>query len=113
MRRAACFVCVALFGICSSASALAQDYTPIAGWDRQLFPSYLVATATVRLPAEDEVNDEDEPDVYVLGDRQGVLGIEITAPSAGSVVTVTVMGNSILEESTFEGTLDEEEGVYR
>ncbi len=100
----------------SGGALLAQDdYTTIAGWDQQLFSSYLVATATVRLPAEDQVEDDtdDESAVEVLGDRQGVLGIEVTSPEAGATIVVTVMANAIMEESTFEGTLDEEGGVYR
>jgi len=94
--------------------AAAQDsYSPIAGWDRQLFPSYLVATATVHLPPQDEVNDDDDAEFVALGDMQGVLGVELISPSEESEVTVTVLGNGILEESTFEGTLDEEGTVYR
>ena len=97
-----------------SASAVAEDaYTPIAGWDHQLFPSYLVATATVRLPQQDEVNDDSDSDVHVLGDRQGVLGVELTSPAADATVKVTLLANAIFEESTFEGTLDEEGAVYR
>jgi len=115
MFRVTCWACVVSAAlVLVSAQAAAQDeYAPIAGWDQQLFPSYLVATATVRLPAEDQVDDESEADVYVLGDRQGVLGVELTSPSAESTVIVTVEANTILEESTFEGTLDEEGGVYR
>jgi hypothetical protein len=115
MCRAAylsCFVTATL--LLTNVSAIAQDvYTPIAGWDHQLFPSYLVATATVRLPQQDEVDDDSDSDVDVLGDLQGVLGVELTSPGADTAVTVTVMANAILEESTFEGTLDEEGGVYR
>ena len=41
-----------------------------------------------------------------------MLGVELTSPSEGATVSVTVMANAILEESTFEATLDEEGGVY-
>lgn len=105
------FVCLT-FGLAAAARA-DDSYAALAGWDRQLFPSYLVATATVRLPAEDQVDEEADSEVTVLGDAQGVLGVEITSPSEGAEVTVTVYANGILEESTFEGTLDEEGGVYR
>src|SRR5262245_16144994 len=82
-------------------SLMAQEsFTALTGWDRQLFPSYLIATATIRLPEEDEV-DEDEEDVVVLGDPQGVLGIEIEAPADDTEVTVTITGSSILERSTY------------
>src|SRR4051812_8260040 len=108
----ACSV-VAAF-LLTAALANAQDaYTPISGWDHQLFPSYLIATATVHLPSEDEVNDDSDPGVRVLGDRQGVLGIELTSDEADTDVTVTIMANAVLEESELEVTLDEEGTVYR
>jgi hypothetical protein len=95
-------------------SGLAQaEFTPIAGWDNQLFPSYLVTTATIRLPEQE--SDEDaatEEDAQVLGDRQGVLGVRIESPGAGVPVTVTITGDAILEPSTFEGTLEEEGATY-
>lgn len=94
--------------------ASAQDaYTPIPGWDHQLFPSYLIATATVHLPSEDEVNDDSDSGVRVLGDRQGVLGVELTSDEADTDVTVTIMANAVLEESSLDVTLDEEGTTYR
>jgi hypothetical protein len=111
------FLCCAIFLVTAllSATAAAEEltYTPITGWDHQLFPSYLVASATVRLPQEDQVDEDSEADVTVLGDTQGVLGVELTSPGEESTVVVTVLANSILEESTFEAELDEEGGVYR
>ncbi|HEX4144825.1 MAG TPA: hypothetical protein VHY91_15080 [Pirellulales bacterium] len=87
------------------------EFTPITGWDHQLFPSYLVATATIRLP--DEVADEDsEADEQVLGDRQGLLGIKIDSPGDEVPITVTITGNDILEPSTFTGTLETEGTTY-
>ena len=85
------------------------EFTPITGWDHQLYPSYLVATATMRLP-EQETDEVD--DVQVLGDRRGVLGVRIESPGEGIPVTVTITGDAILEPSTFEGTLDEEGTTY-
>ncbi|MBX9788259.1 MAG: transglutaminase-like domain-containing protein [Pirellulales bacterium] len=94
-------------------SARAQvSFSPLAGWDRQLFPSYLVATATIRLPEENEV-DDDTAEYTVLGDRQGVLGVEIDAPADETSVTVTITGSEILEPSSLECTLDEEGATYR
>lgn len=107
-----CVTAAALLFTCLPAIAQ-ESYTPLPGWDRQLFPSYLVATATVRLPPEDEVNDEEDSETKVLGDRQGVLGVELISPGADNTVTVTVEANAILEESNFEGTLDEEGVTYR
>ena len=114
----------ALFALPGIARA---DFTPIAGWDHQLFPSYLVATATLRLPEVDEAEAEeavesesDEADTAaetgenaeVLGDPQGVLGVTIESPGEDTPVTVTITSDAILEPSTFVGTLEEEEGTY-
>ncbi|MBI2823397.1 MAG: hypothetical protein HYX69_01760 [Planctomycetia bacterium] len=93
-----------------AARGVHADFTPIAGWDRQLFPSYLVATATIRLPEEDQVNED--ADAEVLGDSQGVLGVKITSPSDDLAVKVTISGDAILEPSTFSGTLSAEDTTY-
>src|SRR5580700_4991382 len=82
------------------AGTAGADFAPIAGWDHQLFPSYLVATATLHLQqpeGDDEAQDE------ILGDPQGVLGIEIESPGDETPVTVTISGDEILEPSTFSG----------
>jgi hypothetical protein len=108
----------------SVASAAGSEFTPIAGWDRQLFPSYLIATAAIRANNAPSDNDEDDGDdsdnsesgddeseeVTVLGDRRGVLGVRIEAPSDEAEVTVTISGSEIMEESSF--TLDEEGVEY-
>jgi hypothetical protein len=111
MRRLINVLAVILL-LSMSRDAIAQDYAPLAGWDRQLFPSYLVATGAIHLPEQDDVDEVDDANFTVLGDPQGVLGVEIASPSAGATVIVTIMANAILEESTFETTLDEEGGVY-
>src|SRR5262245_4943128 len=91
----------------------AESFAPITGWDRQLFASYLIATATVRLPEEDQVDTDDEGEFVLLGDRQGVLGVEVESPEDDTPITVKISASSILEESTFSGTLDTEGTVYR
>ncbi len=96
-----------------AASVHAQEnFTPLIGWDRQLFPSYLVATATIRLPEENEV-DDDTAEYTVIGDRQGVLGVEIESPADDTSVTVTITGSAILEPSSLECTLEQEGATYR
>lgn len=115
MRQVTSLKCLAFAALLlANAPARAQDsYAPITGWDHQLFPSYLVATATIRLPAEDEVNDDSDTQFDVLGDKQGVLGISIVSPGENVPVTVTILGNAILEESTFECELEEVGEAYR
>jgi len=104
-------VAVALSLSLSATPALAQQgFAPIAGWDQQLFPSYLLATATMRAPEADESKDEDE--ATVLGDARGVLGIAIESPADDTPITVTVECDEILESSTYEGDLESAGTVY-
>jgi len=46
------FVTITAIAIaCLAAAGTARaEFTTIAGWDKQIFPSYAVATATIRLP---------------------------------------------------------------
>lgn len=79
----------------------ADDFEIQAGWSDQLFPSFLIATATIKLP-EEAVEDYEEE---VLGDPQGLLGITIEAPEDDTTITVTITCDAIMEESVFTGTL--------
>jgi hypothetical protein len=118
-------VLVAVVLLVLSTVATGADFTPIDGWDHQLFPSYLIGTAAIRAATEanddesdvDDVDDEDNVDssqgaVVVLGDRRGVLGVTIESPGDDVPVTVTITGSEILEESTFSGRLDQEGVTY-
>ena len=55
----------------------ANDFEIQAGWNDQLFPSYLIATATIKLPEEAVEEYEGQE---VLGDPQGLLGKHCQAP---------------------------------
>jgi hypothetical protein len=67
--------------------------------DGQLFPSLIIATATVR-PDEDEEQDPD-----VLGDAYAAVGISVTAPADGAKVKVTLRENSVMNTTTWTGEL--------
>ena len=91
------------------------EFTLIDGWDHQLFPSYLIATATVRAAAqesEEQDEGEEEESALVLGDRHGVLGVKIESPGDEVEVTVTISGDEIMEESSLSCTLDEQGATY-
>jgi hypothetical protein len=83
------------------------EFTPQVGWDQQLFPSYLIATATVR-PSDNAEESETK-----LGDPRGLIGIEVVAPSDDCPITVTVAGEPAFESSTFSGVLPTEGETYR
>jgi hypothetical protein len=83
------------------------EFTTISGWNNQLFPSYVVATATLKTSEEAEEEDE-----TVLGDPRGLFGIVVEAPGDDVTVKVTITGSDIMEPSVFTGTLEEEGEEY-
>ena len=85
----------------ASAGTARGEFTTITGWDKQLFPSYAVAAATIRLPQ----SDDDAKDETILGDEQGVLGVQIESPGDNVAVKLTITSNEIMEPTTFSGTL--------
>lgn len=129
---------LAIAGLVSVAAVAQAEFTAVDGWDHQLFPSYLIATAAIRpAPANsdaeegdadeesdadaDETSDDETNDdaddrssegPHVLGDPRGVLGVRVESPGEDVSVVVTITGNEIMEESTFTGTLDEEGATY-
>jgi len=92
-----------LIGLITAATAVSADFETRAGWSDQLFPSFLIATATIKLPKEAVEEYEGQ---QVLGDPQGLVGITIEAPEDDTPITVTITCDTIMEPSTFTGTLD-------
>ncbi len=84
-----------------------SEFTPQVGWDEHLYPSYLIATATMR-PSENDTQDDSQ-----LGDPRGLIGIVVVAPSDECPITVTVSGEPAFESSTFSGVLPTEGETYR
>ena len=102
------FVSALALGMFTLAASTAQaDFTPVAGWDHQLFPSFLISSATIRLPEDAEPADD-----ALLGDRQGVLGVKVQSPAEGTQVTVTISCEAIMEPSSITVTLDEADTEY-
>jgi hypothetical protein len=101
-----------MIGIVLGAAGFAQaaDFETETGWNDQLFPSFIIATATIKLPDE-AVEDADEGD-EVLGDAQGLLGVTIQADEDDTPITVTISCDAIMEPSTFTGTLAEAGETY-
>jgi hypothetical protein len=91
--------CAAIAGAAPGARG---DFATIAGWDRQLFPSYIVATAAVH-GQEEKDRKADSP--HVLGNGSGILGVRLRAPNDAAGVRVTISSDLILEPSVFSGTL--------
>jgi hypothetical protein len=87
------------------------EWTPEANMDHQLFPSLILATATVR-PVEPDDEEAEKPDPYLLGERFGLVGVSIKAPAANSKVKVTLKENEFMAATTWSGDLAEADKDY-
>ncbi len=77
-----------------AAAPAAAKFTPLAGFDQQIFPSYIIATAPMR-PGGDDANND-----HRLGDPRGLLGVEVVAPVDASPCA-TIECPDCLEPSVF------------
>lgn len=102
-------LCLILATIWISA-AFSAAYADGPEWDTDIypqsniFPSFIIGTARVKLP-------EDLFSVWKdnhLGDPQGVIGITLSGVDAGSKVEVVVKENAYMAESRFTAELEED-----
>jgi len=82
------------------------EWTPEANMDHQLFPSLIIATATVR-PVEPEDEEAEKPDPYLLGERFGLVGVSVKSPAENAKVRVMVKENELMAASSWSGELAE------
>jgi hypothetical protein len=75
----------------------------------EIFPSFLVASATMKESPFDKIYDS--PDR--LGDKRGVIGVEIVSPAANAKVRVEIGENEILRASVLDTELPEAGKTYR
>ncbi len=98
--------CVLSLVLCLlTAPALRADFTPIAGWDQQLFPSFLIGTAAMK-------SDAREVPVKYLGDPNGLLGVEVVAPQDDCEIEVTIEFSQYAETSQYLGRLPKQGETY-
>jgi len=94
--------------LCANA-LYAQNTTwkPVIEMGGQLFPSYLMATATA------DLFDTSEPTPFWLGDPNGMLGISIVNSVANAKIKLVVDAPKLTEGlSVFEGTLSKKGEEY-
>lgn len=96
--------CILLFGL--SAAPARAEFTAIAGWDKQLFPSYIIATASIRHGDAPVAKEH-------LGDPTGLLGVAVKSPAPNTPVRVSLECPEYFETSTFSGMLTNGESTYR
>jgi hypothetical protein len=82
------------------------EFTPIAGFGRQVFPSYIIATASI------EHTPDGTPSTQ-LGDPRGQFGVEIVAPADNAPIRVEVQCGDYLDKSVFSGVLPKAGVAYR
>jgi len=85
----------------ASAAVVRAEFETETGWNGHLFSSYVIATATLKLPEPDDAEDDDD----VLGDPQGLLGVTVEAGEDDQPIKVTITCDAIMEPSVFSGTL--------
>jgi hypothetical protein len=109
-----------------AAPCFADGFTPLNGWDGQIFPSFIIASASPSSnvsddQAESEAEDAEAEDsgeeaaeeIVVLGDRDGTLGIEIVSPSDNCKIEVSLSADDWLPESTISTVLPNKDVTYR
>ena len=100
-----CYALFVIFLISSFPNFCAADFKQIAGWDSQLFPSYLVSTASLKKEVEEQAE--------LLGDPFGMLGVELTAKRSRQQIRVTITCDGFSEPSEFVGVLPTAGTTYR
>ncbi len=101
MKKTNLLLLTICFGLVSFAySQSAVKWKPEIEMDNQIFPSYLLATATKAI-------DEKSDDQYYIGDNNGMLGISITNPAKNSKLKLSIKVDQIVDLQEFEVILPE------
>ncbi len=105
MKWAGHWIAVAMV-LSAGGATVRAEFTPVAGFDQQLFPSYLIATASIR-------HGKSAADPQRLGDPLGLLGVEVVSPGENTLIKVTIECDDYFETSVFSGKLSDAEATYR
>lgn len=106
----ACHICRNLsalilgWTVCFSTTTAKAEFTPIAGWDSQLFPSFVVAAAAVRPTKEESKEHKSADEIETIGDSHSIFGVELTSDQDTNV-KVTISCPAFLEPSVQTATL--------
>lgn len=91
-----------------SPARTALAWEPFVGMDEQLFPSFIVSTATLRLPQEEDAAD----DPRQIGEALGFIGAAVDGVPAGSRLKVEVKPNAVMDVSSLEAMASTGSGAY-
>jgi hypothetical protein len=95
-----------------AATADGVEWAPIVEPDRSIFPSFVVATATMKWPEEAPAQADAASACVTLGDEHGMLGIGITSPAEGTKIRVRIEAPEVMEASVFSGVLGKKGVVH-
>lgn len=95
-----------------SASASDVKWAPLFFMDDQIFPSYILATATWSGNSDQMSTKAGGLEMRTLGERNSVFAVIIENPAPQTKVSIGVRFDQISETSTFEGTLAEPDVTY-
>ncbi len=82
-----------------------ESFTPIVGWDKQCFPSFIIGTAAMKSEGITAPPDS-------LGDPNGLLGISLEAPADNTQIDVTIECPPFATASRFVGKLSTSGKTY-
>jgi hypothetical protein len=88
-------------------AAHGAEFTPVVGWEGQIYPSFVISSARMKNPGW---VDQDRTDT--LGDKGGLIGVRLKSPRTKTPIKVTITCDDIMEPSTFSGTLPEANVEY-
>lgn len=80
-------------------------WSPVVEMDKQIFPSFLLATATQPIVESKQSG--------VIGDAQGKIGFHIVSPNANTRFKIGIEIDSILKYQEFEANLAEKDRYYQ
>lgn len=90
----------------AAAAAAAVDWEPVVTLDRQIFPSLIVATATM------DLSEEDEDTENLIGGSDSLIGAVVENAPAGSTVKLVVKANRLMDQSSVQGSIPKVGEVY-
>jgi hypothetical protein len=88
---------------CFTSSTKAAEFDCIVGWEKQVFSSYVIATASMK--QDIFLNGNESNEKQILGDPNGMFGIAITSENDATPIAITITCDDWFEPSMFTTTL--------
>lgn len=111
MRRYLALLSLAISFLTGSVAS-ADDFTPLIAFDQQLFPSFIISTASMKSAPPEDGQEADPAAPMIVGDRDGLLGIKFVSPRKDTQIKVTITCDEVMEASHFSGRLSEKGKEY-